>query len=1017
MGFRKVERPVINYRPPNNDSSIISSGNSALVIVINQVVPISGITNVGSGPGYFYKQTSNQIAEFRGISGDTNISINYINTGDTVGVLLNDNIIINSISATTFYSGSTDLSLLIGGGGSGDQYWISGTSTNDLIRKNSNNDANAGEVIILNGIYNSGYTPTTVISGSRNSSSGSYFVPYSLFTGIYSINKIHGGLNTIYNAAVSNIHNGFYNSITNSSYSSILNGRQNKIKNSPLAIQNGGNLKTYGSSYAINIGNTNTITTALTSYNSFSSIVGANQSNITDSSFSNIWGGKVSVISGFSSYHIHNTVLNSDRGEINSSRRSTIINGFTNFINSSVDSTIISGQDNQINSGSKSSIIFNGSQNILNSTTGLTLINVSNQTINSSITNTLVTDKIRSLFLTGATTQMVVADTLGNLSVQAIPSSGSSTSGSFVQNGINTFTAGTPTFQSVNVTALTVNNITVSGNTLLSATTATTLTVHNLSGAGSRMVIANTVGSLSTATIPTIPPGAYIWEVGGVATAVQLDNGYTTANSDFSLVAGKINTIGGQSNYSSILGGNGNLITERTNYSFIGNGLENYIRNYSYYSLISNGRGNYINNSNKSSILNGYTNRIYNAADVAESKYNSILNGYTNKLKRTIHSNILGGFNNLIGSDENLTKYSLIFGKSHSLQANYSVILGGSSYTLNEDYTVLTPKLKIGNLPTSSSTYLLNANASGNVYKNTISGGTGIGMLNTGGVLTITYTGSSSSSHTIINGLNTFTGGSSSVQTVNISALTIDNITVSGNSSFNSLSATTLYSGTTNLNNVFLNSNSLSGGTNIRISGNTSSLTINSSLPSTGFLTNINNNVVGSPKRYYHNTINYVSSIGVAAPGANTMRFYPFVNNRTISLNEIGANCTTSGASGVVAFALYDSLPNGEARPNNLIQVFGSASTTTTGTKLVTGSTIVLEPGLFWFAINNNSTAQFSSPASGCISLGSNASISTQVASMSSAVTFSMNFPANMSGLSTYAQATLLFAYHPLTVG
>jgi len=741
MGFRKVERPVINYQPPNNDASIISAGNQALVVVINQVVPLSGITNVGSGPGYFYKQTSNQIAEFRGLSGDTNISINYVSTGDTVGVNLNNNIIVNSISANTFYSGTTDLSLLIGGGGSGDQYWISGSSTNDLIRLGSNSVANAGEVIILNGIYNSGLTPTTVISGSRNSSSGSYFVPYSLFTGVYGLNSLHGGLNTIYNAAVSNIFNGFYQSITNSSYSSILNGRQNKIIGSPLALVNGSNTKTYNSQYSINIGNTNTITTALTSYNSFSNIVGANQSSIIDSSFSNILGGKVSVISGSSAYHIHNTVLNSDRGEIHSSRRSTIINGFTNFINSSEDSTLISGQDNQINSA-KSSLIFNGRQNTLNGTTGVTIINLDYQTVNSGITNTLISNKLKLISLSGATTQMVVADTDGNLSVQAIPSSGSSTSGSFVNNGINTFTAGTPTFQSVNVTGLSIDNVTVSGATNLNTLTATTLQVRNLSGGTTRMVVANTVGSLSTATIPTIPPGAYIWEVGGVATAVQLDNGYTTANSDFSIVAGKINSIGSLSNYSSILGGNGNLITERTNYSFIGNGLENYVRNYSYYSLISNGRGNYINNSNKSSILNGYTNRIYNAADVAESKYNSILNGYTNKLKRTLHSNILGGFNNLIGEDESLTKYSLIFGKSHSLQANYSVILGGQSYSLSEDNTVLTPKLKIGNLPNTSSTYLLNANSSGNVYKIGLSGGTGIRVNNTSGLLTITYTAS-----------------------------------------------------------------------------------------------------------------------------------------------------------------------------------------------------------------------------------------------------------------------------------
>lgn len=43
----------------------------------------------------------------------------------------------------------------------------------------------------------------------------------------------------------------------------------------------------------------------------------------------------------------------------------------------------------------------------------------------------------------------------------------------------------------------------------------------------------------------------------------------------------------------------------------------------------------------------------------------------------------------------------------------------------------------------------------------------------------------------IQNGLNTYTGGTVSAQTINVSALTIDNIYVSGNSIFNSISATT----------------------------------------------------------------------------------------------------------------------------------------------------------------------------------------------------------------------------------
>ena len=45
----------------------------------------------------------------------------------------------------------------------------------------------------------------------------------------------------------------------------------------------------------------------------------------------------------------------------------------------------------------------------------------------------------------------------------------------------------------------------------------------------------------------------------------------------------------------------------------------------------------------------------------------------------------------------------------------------------------------------------------------------------------------------IQNGLNTYTGGTISAQTINVSALTIDNVYVSGNSLFNSITATTYY--------------------------------------------------------------------------------------------------------------------------------------------------------------------------------------------------------------------------------
>lgn len=79
---------------------------------------------------------------------------------------------------------------------------------------------------------------------------------------------------------------------------------------------------------------------------------------------------------------------------------------------------------------------------------------------------------IQSSGLGGSGTQMVVADTNGVLSVQAIPSAGQST---IIRNGTNTYTAGTTADYSINISALTIDNIIVSATSNFNTTSATTL--------------------------------------------------------------------------------------------------------------------------------------------------------------------------------------------------------------------------------------------------------------------------------------------------------------------------------------------------------------------------------------------------------------------------------------------------------------------------------------------------------------------------------------------------------------
>lgn len=92
-------------------------------------------------------------------------------------------------------------------------------------------------------------------------------------------------------------------------------------------------------------------------------------------------------------------------------------------------------------------------------------------------------------------------------------------------------------------------------------------------------------------------------------------------------------------------------------------------------------------------------------------------------------------------------------------------------------------------------------------------------------------TGGSGDITRVANGLNTYTGGTDNTPSVNVSGLTIDNITVSGAASFQSLSATTIYSGSSDLSLIFApiggaggNFLPLSGGT---MTGTISSTTVN----------------------------------------------------------------------------------------------------------------------------------------------------------------------------------------------
>lgn len=121
---------------------------------------------------------------------------------------------------------------------------------------------------------------------------------------------------------------------------------------------------------------------------------------------------------------------------------------------------------------------------------------------------------------------------------------------------------------------------------------------------------------------------------------------------------------------------------------------------------------------------------------------------------------------------------------------------------------------------TSGNTIVDGNGADVNIYVGEISGGTFFSASTP--LETIIYniansvagTGFTGNATYVQPGLNTFTGGTQGFPTINVSALTINSISVSGDSTFTSLSANTLFSGSTPLESIIYSIvNSNSGGT------------------------------------------------------------------------------------------------------------------------------------------------------------------------------------------------------------
>jgi hypothetical protein len=379
---------------------------------------------------------------------------------------------------------------------------------------------------------------------------------------------------------------------------------------------------------------------------------------------------------------------------------------------------------------------------------------------------TLSATTIQSAGLVGGGTQMVIANSDGVLSVQAIPVVGQST---VIRNGLNTYTAGTTADYSVNISALTINTLTASGNSVFTGTLS-----------GGSLFSASTIFS-GTSNLDTL-----------FITQNQLANSQTFVQPGTNTYTGGTSTrptVNVSALTISTLTASGNSVFTGTlsgGSSFSANTLFSGTTNlYSIFFPIGGGSGE-INTASNLGLGTG----IFTQKSGFDLQFKSLSAGTNISLSNDSNTIVITSTGGPAGS----TTY---------IQPGLNTYTGGTS----TNPTVNVSALTINTLISSGNSVFTGTLSGGSSFSaNTIfSGTTDLSNL----FLTTAQTFSSQFTN-VQSGLNTYTGGTASNPTVNISALTINTITASGNSIFtgtlsggSSFSANTIFSGTSNVNSLF----------------------------------------------------------------------------------------------------------------------------------------------------------------------------------------------------------------------
>ena len=96
---------------------------------------------------------------------------------------------------------------------------------------------------------------------------------------------------------------------------------------------------------------------------------------------------------------------------------------------------------------------------------------------------------------------------------------------------------------------------------------------------------------------------------------------------------------------------------------------------------------------------------------------------------------------------------------------------------------------------------------------------------------------------------------------------------------------------------------------------------------------------------------------GLAFSVASTLRLVPGIISRTVSVTALGAVVTTGEAGKNIQLGIYNASAT-TARPTTLVAKTASMTIDAAGAKSasITGGPVTLNPGLYWFAANSDST-------------------------------------------------------------